>query len=67
LSSLRHTVERDGYKRSVSATIGGAFLEANVDDPHDALRRADIALYAAKRASKGSGKICGEEQLLTAA
>ena len=66
LVSLRHTVERDGYKRLVSATIGGAFLEADVDDPHDGLRRADIALYAAKRAMKGSGKIFGEAGFLTA-
>ncbi|GAB7555418.1 hypothetical protein NRB_49370 [Novosphingobium sp. 11B] len=66
LGSLRHTVERDGYKRLVSATIGGAFLEADADDPHDGLRRADVALYTAKRTMKGSGKIFGAAGSLTA-
>ena len=65
LHGLHHTVERDGKKRSVSATIGAAFIGPDDAQPHEALRRADIALYEAKRQSEGTGKLFGEAALLT--
>lgn len=63
LHALRHTIERDGQERSVSATIGAAFLEPGDASSHDALRRADIALYEAKRHARGTGKLFGETTL----
>ncbi|WP_037492716.1 diguanylate cyclase domain-containing protein [Sphingomonas sp. PAMC 26605] len=38
----------------VSATIGAAWLDETVDDRSDLLHRADLALYEAKRAGRGT-------------
>jgi len=64
LTGLRQTVERDGEVRAVSATIGAAFVDA--DTPIEILRRADIALYEAKRFERGTGRISGSPEVLRA-
>ncbi len=59
LRSLRHVVERDGVRRAVSVTIGAAFLEPNVSGTTALVHRADLALYEAKRARRGTARIHG--------
>ncbi|WP_156678469.1 sensor domain-containing diguanylate cyclase [Sphingomonas profundi] len=59
LRELRHMVERSGVRRAITATVGAALSEDGSDTPHEMLRRADLALYAAKRAERGSGSIYG--------
>jgi diguanylate cyclase (GGDEF)-like protein len=64
LASLRHSVERDGQCRTVSATVGVALLDATIASPTELMRRADLALYEAKRAQRGSARIFGSDQIL---
>lgn len=66
LSTLRHAVERDGRRRSVSATVGGALLDSRTDSAAELLRQADLALYEAKRARRGTGRIFGSPEILLA-
>jgi diguanylate cyclase (GGDEF)-like protein/PAS domain S-box-containing protein len=66
LSTLRHAVERDGRRRSVSATVGGALLDARTGSAAELLRQADLALYDAKRARRGTGRIFGSPRILIA-
>ena len=42
-----------GREVSVTASIGVAMVDAEVDDADDLLARADVAMYAAKTAGKG--------------
>lgn len=64
LSALRHSVERDGKRRSVSATIGAAFLDGSIVEPSELTRRADVALYEAKRDHRGTARIFGQDGVL---
>jgi EAL domain-containing protein (putative c-di-GMP-specific phosphodiesterase class I) len=41
-----------GQPRQVGGSIGIALSRGNIDGPHDMLRRADMAMYAAKREGK---------------
>lgn len=66
LAALRHAIERGGERRAVSATIGAARLAPGVTAPADLLRRADLALYEAKRAERGTGRIHGAARVLRA-
>jgi len=66
LGTLRHSVERDGERRKVSATVGAAFVEPDIDAPTEAMRRADLALYAAKRVERGTGRVFGSPKVLRA-
>jgi diguanylate cyclase (GGDEF)-like protein len=59
LRELRHVVDRGAEKRAVTATVGAALVEDGVADGTELLRRADLALYAAKRAKRGTGQIYG--------
>jgi diguanylate cyclase (GGDEF)-like protein/PAS domain S-box-containing protein len=59
LCDLRHCVERDGERRHVSGTVGAAFVEAEIASPTDLMRRADLALYEAKRTRRGTAQIFG--------
>lgn len=66
LTSLRQTVSRDGTSRRVSATVGAAFLDADTETAAEAMRRADLALYEAKRVERGTGRIWGTTATLRA-
>lgn len=59
LRMLRYRIDRDGEHRIVSATIGVARWE-NGASAAELLRSADLALYAAKRDRRGTGRIFGE-------
>jgi len=60
LADVRHVVERAGTRMETSATIGAARFGADVRDPSDLLRRADLALYDAKRRRRGTAVVHGE-------
>ena len=64
LESLRHSVERDGKRRSVSATIGATFVHPTVSGTSELMRRADLALYQAKRHQRGSGRIYESDTMI---
>lgn len=49
-----------GEPFSITASIGVAVIPAGVADPHDAIRAADTAMYAAKRAGGGKVRIYDE-------
>lgn len=46
---LRAPVELDGYALEVSASVGVSVALTNADDADTLLRRADVAMYVAKR------------------
>ncbi|HYL71887.1 MAG TPA: GGDEF domain-containing protein, partial [Candidatus Dormibacteraeota bacterium] len=52
LQSLREPVHVDGLTLSVPGTIGLAIAEGDGDNCDELLRRADVAMYAAKREGK---------------
>lgn len=54
---LRALASFDQGRLTVSATIGAAWLTPDVRDRSDLLHRADLALYDAKRAQRGSARI----------
>lgn len=51
----------DGGRLTVSATIGAAWLTPDVRDRSDLRHRADLALYDAKRARRGSVRVYGAD------
>jgi diguanylate cyclase (GGDEF)-like protein len=53
-----------GRKLTVNASIGIALSSQSVRDPADLMRRADIAMYQAKRNGRGRYEIFVEEMLL---
>jgi diguanylate cyclase (GGDEF)-like protein/PAS domain S-box-containing protein len=58
---LRRLASFDNGALTVSATIGAAWFGADVRDRSDLLQRADLALYDAKRAQRGSVRIYGTD------
>jgi len=61
LGRLIQAVERGGETRTVSATIGAARFTSRIVSAGELLRSADLALYEAKRAQRGTGRIFGSE------
>lgn len=59
LADLRHRVDVEGKALHVSGTIGMSWLDATVESASDWLRRADIALYDAKRERRGTARVYG--------
>ncbi|HXG20165.1 MAG TPA: EAL domain-containing protein [Methylomirabilota bacterium] len=53
LNVLEHTFVVDGHTLTVGASIGIALFPEHGEDADTLMRRADIAMYAAKRASSG--------------
>lgn len=53
-SDLQRVASFDDGALVVSATIGAALLDADVGDRSELLHRADLALYEAKRARRGT-------------
>jgi diguanylate cyclase (GGDEF)-like protein len=66
LRELRHVVDSGGEKRAVTATVGAALVGPDVANGTELLRRADLALYAAKRSKRGTGQIYGSTEQLRA-
>lgn len=64
LDELQYSVSGNGETFQVSATIGASWLDAAVSNRSDLLRRADEALYEAKRLQRGSAKIAGYSELI---
>jgi diguanylate cyclase (GGDEF)-like protein len=64
LGSLRHTIERNGVTREVSATIGAARYEPGIARCDILLRHADLALYQAKRDCRGTARVYGQGQAI---
>lgn len=64
IEALRHNMERQGQSRSVSATVGAAFLDETVASPAELTHRADLALYEAKRRQRGTGQIFGNTNVV---
>lgn len=56
LDSLRLVAEEAGMKACVSATVGVAWSDGGSLPREELLRRADAALYAAKRTMKGTAQ-----------
>jgi diguanylate cyclase (GGDEF)-like protein len=67
LNDLVHIVEARDGPIPVSGTIGISWLDEDGLDRSALLHRADVALYEAKRARRGSGKIYGVPGLIDAA
>ena len=66
LGELRYAVTRSGHRLPVSATIGAALLDNDVQTSTDLLHRADLALYAAKKSERGTGRVFGESSFIWA-
>ncbi|SEJ82073.1 diguanylate cyclase (GGDEF) domain-containing protein [Sphingomonas sp. OV641] len=70
LTDLRHTVYGEGADPhegiTVSATIGACVRDAAHADRPSLMKAADTALYAAKRARRGTGAIAGRDGILVA-
>lgn len=64
LRELRMFVEEDGVRLAVTATVGAASFDRDTALDADLLRQADLALYAAKRAQRGTGSIFGSTEML---
>jgi diguanylate cyclase (GGDEF)-like protein len=62
LRELRLFVEENGVRLAVTATIGAALSDGEADG--DPLRQADLALYAAKRAQRGTASVFGGDGIL---
>ncbi|QUT04595.1 sensor domain-containing diguanylate cyclase [Sphingobium phenoxybenzoativorans] len=65
LGDLRHPVRHDDGIIPVSGTIGASWLDDTVRDRSELLHRADVALYEAKRISRGTATIFGQAGLIT--
>ncbi|MBV8445810.1 MAG: GGDEF domain-containing protein [Candidatus Dormibacteraeota bacterium] len=52
LAALREPLNIDDFVCSTRGTMGMALSEPDTDDAEELLRRADVAMYAAKRAGK---------------
>ncbi|USI72995.1 sensor domain-containing diguanylate cyclase [Sphingomonas morindae] len=63
LRALRQMVTQDGARRIVTATVGAVLAEAPIAGS-ELLRRADLALYAAKRAERGTGRLYGTDTVI---
>lgn len=61
---LRYLAERDGVRLAVTATVGAALSDDQASSGADILRQADLALYSAKRAQRGTGAIFGTNEVL---
>lgn len=59
LGDMRQTIQRGGTAVPTSATIGAARFGPDVQDAADLLRRADLALYDAKRCQRGTAILHG--------
>lgn len=53
LSALSEPFLIDGHMLEVGASIGIAVYPAHADDPHSLIKRADVAMYGAKRRGIG--------------
>ena len=53
------SITQDGQTRAVSATVGAALADGPDATQMELMRRADLALYQAKRHLRGSGRIFG--------
>ena len=60
LRELRCIAEEDGTRLPVTASVGAALCEG-ADRAGNLLRDADLALYAAKRSQRGTGRLFGDE------
>jgi diguanylate cyclase (GGDEF)-like protein len=52
--AVRPPVELDGHLVSVALSVGTALAPSDGDTPDELLKRADLALYAAKREGRGN-------------
>lgn len=59
LDQLQVSITQDGETRAVSATVGAALADGPDATQMELMRRADLALYQAKRHLRGSGRIFG--------
>ena len=66
LGEMRHCVNEGGATVFVSATIGACRYGDGVESASELLRRADAALYNAKRTQRGSASISVEESSIVA-
>ncbi|HUD93514.1 GGDEF domain-containing protein, partial [Sphingobium sp.] len=62
LDQLQVSVEQAGETRHVSATVGAALADGPSATQVEMMRRADLALYQAKRDQRGSGRIFGVDR-----
>jgi diguanylate cyclase (GGDEF)-like protein len=61
LDQLQVSITQDGQTRRVSATVGATLADGPGVTQLDLMRRADLALYQAKRHMRGTGRIFGSE------
>lgn len=61
LGQLQMAIEQDGETRHVSATVGAALADGEPLTQTELMRRADLALYQAKRYLRGSARIFGTD------
>jgi diguanylate cyclase (GGDEF)-like protein len=59
LEQLQVSVQQSGETRRVSATVGAALADGPSATQVELMRRADLALYQAKRHQRGSGRVFG--------
>jgi len=64
LLDLRHTVGKLAHKIDVTATIGACLLDDNIYDQAAFMKKADAALYEAKRRKRGAAIIACDRRLI---
>lgn len=62
LDQLQVSITQDGQTRRVSATVGATLADGPGTTQMDLMRRADLALYQAKRHMRGTGRIFGSDE-----
>lgn len=61
IETLRADYEIDGHHLSIGASVGIALAPQDGSDAHELLKRADLALYRAKREGRGSFRLFAPE------
>src|SRR5206468_11647703 len=61
-TALKTPIELDGYALEVSASIGLSLALSADDDADTLLRRADVAMYVAKRSGMDSATYAPEQE-----
>ena len=61
VEAINEPFQIDGHRVDVAASVGIAVGDAVLDDGHELLRRADVAMYEAKGAARGGWRVFDDQ------